>query len=162
MAQYLTKDTLPTRAVVPREWIEDVEREQPGWIDIKLEEISDWIDGRLRKRYAAPFSEPTPKCVLRWVAKIAALDVLHRRGVNAQDQQYEDIRDEAHAAKAEVLEAANSETGLFDLPLRADTAESGITQGGPMGYSEQSPYVWADGQRETGRNEDQSGRGTGG
>ena len=47
----------------------------------------------------------------------------------------------------ELKEAADAEKGLFELPLRAtDTTGSAINAGGPMGYSEQSPYTWTDRQ----------------
>jgi len=56
-------------------------------------------------------------------------------------------------AVAELKEAADSKDGLFDLPLRADTTATGVSKGGPRGYSEASPYTNLDRQRARRRNE---------
>ncbi len=53
-------------------------------------------------------------------------------------------------------EAADSAEGLFELPLRADLETSGVSKGGPLGYTEASPYRWTDRQADDGRNEDES------
>jgi len=45
------------------------------------------------------------------------------------------------------------------LPLNQDAGGSGVTQGGPLGASQASPYVWQDEQRDRGRREDERGRG---
>jgi hypothetical protein len=57
-------------------------------------------------------------------------------------------------ALAWLKEAADAKDGLIDLPLRADTTASGISRGGPLAYTETSPYAWTDVQAETGRSED--------
>lgn len=145
---------------MPSEAVDELESVASGFLAAQLAAWSAWIDSRLSKRYATPFAAPYPIAVRMWLARIVTPRALQRRGVDANDEQYIDIRDDAKAAEAEVLEAANSEAGLFDLPLRGDTTATGISRGGPYSYSEASPYVWTDVQRSTGRDEDRGGGGS--
>jgi hypothetical protein len=120
-----------------------------------------FVEARLRKRYSIPFIAPFPSIVLEWQTAMLTLDMYRRRGFNPGSAQDQDaIIGAATTALAEIKEAADSDTGLFDLPLRDDTTASGISQGSPLGYSEGSPYVWTDQQACTGRQEDRNGRGT--
>ncbi len=152
---------------MPEVFVLHVEKDTPGWIATQLEYWARWIDSRLRKRYASPFaafddSPPTPASVQGWLARIVTVRVWLKRGIDTDDLQFSTVNDDAAAAMLEVLEAANSDEGWFDLPLRVDQDGSAITRGNPRSYSEQSPYVHTDLQRETGRNEDEAGRGTSG
>jgi hypothetical protein len=106
------------------------------------------IFGRLRKRYAVPFASPVPVIAISWLTHITTVDAFQKRGWNPSDAESKQILDAATEAFAEIKEAADSETGLFDLPLREDTTESGIVHGGPQVYSEASPYDWLDTQAE--------------
>lgn len=160
MASYLTKDDFKSRTLAPGGLVDDIEAVDAGWILIQLEEGSAWIDSRLRKRYAAPFSAPYPVAVLSWLTKIVTVRCYLKRGVDATDEQFMSIQEDAKEARAEVMEAADSMAGLFDLPLRSNTTATGIDRAGPYSHSEQSPYVWATQQRRTGRNEDSNGGGT--
>lgn len=89
--------------------------------------------------YAA--APPVPETVLQWLDWMVTSDVATRHGINPNDPLA--VRIEANAARAEAQleEAANTQTGLFDLPTSEDAA-SAIDTGGPRGYSEQSPYAW--------------------
>lgn len=145
---------------MPSEAVDELESVASGFLAAQLAAWSAWIDSRLSKRYATPFAAPFPIAVRMWLARIVTPRALQRRGVDANDEQYIDIRDDAKAAESEVLEAANSEVGLFDLPLRGDTTATGISRGGPLGYSETSPYVWTDIQRNAGIGEDRGGGGS--
>lgn len=160
MPAYLDIDGFKELTTMPSEAVDELESVAPGFLNAQLAAWSAWLDSRLSKRYAAPFGSPYPIAVRVWLARIVTPRAFQRRGVDANDQQYIDIRDDAKAAEAEVLEAANSDTGLFDLPLRSNTSASGISRGGPFGYSESSPYVWTDVQRRDGRNEDRGGGGS--
>lgn len=158
---YLTLAEFKTRALLPPEYVDDVESAHAGFTTAQLESCSKLdIDARLAKRYATPFTAPYPEAIQAWLARIVTHRVFLRRGVDPTDQQAVDVKTDHDDAKKEILEAANSNEGLYDLPLRADTTASGISRGGPRGYSEQSPYVWMDGQSCVGRQEDSNGRGS--
>lgn len=160
MSAYLTLSEFKSRTVMPGEYVTAIERQDSGWTATRLEVNSAEIDARLSKRYAVPFGSPPPIAIQRWLTAITTLECYLKRGFDPTDKQgalYVQHRDEA---LAEVKEAANAVDGLFELPLRADTSASGISKGFPKAYSEQSPYVWMDGQRATGVNEDDSGTGT--
>jgi phage gp36-like protein len=144
---YLTIAQLKTRTLAPAAYVDAVEAAEPGWTAQALDTTSAWIDSRLRKRYAAPFSAPYPETVCGWVEAIVTERLYLKRGIDATDQQLERIQALADRARDEVKEAADSKEGLFDLPLRADTTEDGISKGTPLGYGEASPYTWADNQR---------------
>lgn len=160
MSSYLTLDTFKSLSVMPTEAIDQVERKAPGWIDSQLEYWSSFVDARLAKRYAVPFTSPYPVAVLGWLTRIVTMQCYLRRGVDADDLQFQEIKASADEARADLKEAADSEVGLFDLPLRADTTVTGVSKGGPFGYSEQSPYVRQDIQAATARNEDMNGSGS--
>jgi hypothetical protein len=107
-----------------------------------------YIEDRLRKRYAIPFEAPVPPIVVRWLVRMVTATAYDRRGWNPSGLENERISKAADDARAELKEAADSKDGLFDLPVRADhPASSGVVMGGPLSYSETSPYVWADYQR---------------
>lgn len=159
---YITVDEFKALSVMPSSTIESIESSSPGWIDTQLEYWSAQIDSRLRKRYEVPFASPYPIAVKGWLARIVTVRCFLKGGVDPSDLQFAEVKADADMALAEIKEAADSNTGLFDLPLRENTTDTGVSRGGPFGYSEASPYVWMDGQAETGRYEDSSRRGTGG
>lgn len=157
MAAYLTASEFETLSVMPAEFIAEL---PAGWLDANLEVWSDWINGRLRKRYAAPFAAPVPGIVKLWLARIVTFEAYKRRGWDPTDEQAQQISEDNATARDEIKEAANAVDGLFDLPLRQDTTASGISKGGPLSYSEASPYVAFDRQGDVARNEDSNGGGT--
>lgn len=158
---YLTVDRYKILALIPGGYVDEVENASPGFTLAQIDVVSQWLDTQLRKRYAAPFQPPVPGIVEQWVTRIITPDLLVKRGVNATDEQFSYLVGRAESAEKEIQAAANSETGLYDLPLLAGPAGSGIVYGNPHGYSEQSPYVYTDVQAQVGRAEDQSGRGSG-
>lgn len=111
----------------------------------------------LDNAYAA--ATPVPETVLQWITILTTWDGYQKRGRNPQDPLMTDLRDDRTRVLAEVAEAANSNTGLFDLPVSEDV-DSAVTTGGPLFYSESSPYVSADRQECAGRQEDMAGFGT--
>lgn len=151
---------------MPSEFVNDIESVQPGWVDAQLGYWSDWIDARLRKRYDAPFSGPPyPGAVTGWLARMVTVRCFLKRGVDPSDAQFAEVKADDVDARAEIKEAADSETGLFDLPLRPPAVGavdgSGVVRGFPRAYSEASPYVGQDVQAAIGRNEDAAHRGSG-
>jgi hypothetical protein len=108
--------------------------------------------------YAA--DTPVPRAILRWVTILVTEDVATRHGVNTNDPLWDRIVKPADKARAEIEEAANSQVGLFDLPLNEDSP-SAIVTGGPFGFSDSSPYAWTDRQACLGRAQDACGSGGG-
>lgn len=160
MPSFLSKEEFLQRTSMPRSYAEAIDVAETGWLDRQLSQKTSWIEARLAKRYG-PFTSPYPEVLQDWLAALVTFRCWLRRGHDPTDEQALLYKEEAAKAEAEIFEAANSETGLFDLPLRADLPGStGISRGGTFGYSEQSPYVWMEAQRDTGRSEDGSGGGT--
>jgi len=149
-------------SVAPEESVDEVEARYPGWVERQLEIKSQWIDARLRKRYLFPLTQtPYPLVVTDWLARIVTEIMMRKRGIDPTDEQAATYVEDRKTAEAEVLEAANAQDGLFDLPLRADTSTTGIVAPQVLGYSEASPYVAFDIQARDARREDSQGTGTG-
>jgi hypothetical protein len=156
---YLTLAKFKTLTVMPGSFVDAIEITDPGWVDTQLLYWSAWLDSRLRKRYLAPFVLPYPLAVEGWLSRLVTVRCYLKRGVDPTDEQYADVKADDVDARKEITEAAESVTGLFDLPVRADLDASGISQGNPRSYSEQSPYSWTTVQGEAGRAEDRNGNG---
>lgn len=144
---YLDLNTFKLLTLAPSTYVDEMETEQAGWMGAQLDYWSAWIDSRLSKRYNVPFSSPPPLAVKMWLARIVTLQLYLKRGVDATDNQYVDIREADKIARDEIKEAADAVGGLFDLPLRSDTTATGITKPAPQFYSEGSPYTWTDLQK---------------
>lgn len=156
---YLTIAELKLRAVMPPEFLDALESVQPGWVEAQLEQVSRWIDSRLMKRYAVPFIDlPYPEVVKGWLARLVTFEAWQRRGWDPQDPQAVQIQRAAELAREDVKEAADSVTGLYDLPLL--DGKSLITKPRPFSYTEASPYVWTDEQVRSGSYEDDQGGGS--
>lgn len=159
---YLDLDGFRDLTLMPAEDVDFLEAGSPGWIARQLNVMSAKIDARLSKRYTVPFQEPYPELVQSWLASVTTLRAYLRRGVDPTDLQFEEIRKDAENAWAEIEEAANGETGLFELPAQPDESGPAVTRGGPRTYTEASPYVWSDRQAAAARDEDRNRTGTGG
>lgn len=156
MAAYLTIVELKTLANIPAAHVDRCEAVAPGYVQGQLDAWSRYIDSRLRKRYAAvmPFAPPYPIELQSWLARIVAVRIETKIGIRPTDEQFVWLEGDAKGAFTELEEAANSETGLFDLPKAGGANESGLGQGGSRVYSEQSPYVGFDRQSQVARSED--------
>ena len=160
MASYLTLTQFNLQTLLPDNIVSEIEAVTPGWTAEQLRVVSESFDVRLRKRYAAPFASPYPTILGEWLTHIVSMRAYLKRGVSSLDEQFQEYKQQHDAAFAQLAEAADSVTGLFDLPLRQDTSTTGITKGFPRAYTETSPYVWTDVQAQTGRNEDSNGGGS--
>jgi len=160
MATFIDLDTFKDATIAAPEWADEVHARYPTFFAKQFALVSAYMEGRLRKRYPNAFVEPYPLQLVDWAAHILTYRMMNRRGIDATDEQAEDYRNNHDRAVKEVDEASDSENGRWDIPLRADTTATGITQPEPLGYSETSPYVWMDVQAETGIQEDASGGGT--
>lgn len=154
MAAYVDITYVKFVGSMPAADIDALEGLYPGTFAAVAEAVSRVFDGRLAKRYAAPFASPYPEA-LRWhVAQVVVANLWQKRGYNpgsAQDAIIEKNREDAFAW---LKEAADSKDGLIELPLRADTTVEGVSKGAPLFYSETSPYRWTDLEREAGREDD--------
>lgn len=160
----LTVDRFKTLTILPSSWVDRVETDTPGFTLGSIESWSDHIYTRLRKRYGGTWGQngaPVPGIIEKWINHLVTLDVDLKRGVSPNDEAFKIVKERAEAALLEITEAANSETGLLDLPLVDDGAASGISQGSPRFYSESSPYVYADEQGRVGHQQDRSRGGSG-
>jgi hypothetical protein len=165
MSIYLTIDGFKDLSTMPSEFVDEIETRYPGWLDKQFNSVARWIDARLRKRYEAPFaaydSDPaTPTTVQDWVNRIVTMRAYMKRGIDPNDLQWPLVENDHNEAKKEVLEAANSQDGWFELPLRDTEDENAVTKTGPLSYSEQGPYTWTDRQRNSVTDEDRNGSGT--
>lgn len=152
---YLTKTTFGQLTLAPRSYIEEIESQEPQWIDRTLVHWSEWIDDQLRKRYAVPFSEPYPRTVVTWLVALVTPLVYAKVGVDASaDPQFALIMRLYETAFTDIQAAANSKDGLFELPLNAGSVAAGITKTAPLVHTEASPYQWQVVQAEAGRLED--------
>jgi hypothetical protein len=153
LAGYLTTVEFKALTIAPAAMVDTIEVQSPGWTQAQLDYWSAWIDSRLRKRCEVPFSTPYPVAVTGWLQRIVTRNVYLRRGVNATDEQWVEVQRDHTDAKAEIGEAADGKEGLYELPLRADTTATAVSKGGPLSYSEVSPYTWSPLQRDAAEDE---------
>jgi hypothetical protein len=161
MPAYLSVDQFKVEIEFLRpEDVDALESRYAGFTAQKLLRWSEFIDARLKKRYAVPFNLTTPPSVIvMWLVDLTTQSLLNRRGYNADDPQMVRMEERTTLAHAQLLEAANSRDALFDLPFLQGGGDSAVTQGGPMFYSETSPYVWQNVQECAGRSDDCAGFG---
>lgn len=159
MASYLDASEFPNRTIMPNEQIERLEEIAPGWLAAQLEASSRWADMWLAKRYRVPFSAPYPEAVKSWVARMVTARAYLAHGIPASDAQLELITSDATKAEEEVKQAADGQLGLIDL-APSDQSSAAVQYGGTRVYSESSPYVGKDVQRQRARLEDNRRRGT--
>ena len=256
MFPYLDFPGYKRRSILPRRLLDELERDEPGWIAQNLLTHSSWINTQLRKRYGAaaegnslPFGQlpplaigagatppaltltgrptfgslqlvfqvvtpgasgtatvrwstdggssfpalgpaiattfsvpgtglvatwapgsfsadnvwscatPVPETVLRWLRTLADYDVVKHHYRTTTDPALIDLKDDVATVRTEIQQAANSKDGMWDLPSTED-ADSAITAGGPLGYSETSPYTWTDRQARDGTFDDVRGGGS--
>ena len=88
-------------------------------------------------------SPPVPETVLGWLVNLVTLELYKKRGADPQDPMIKLVVEACNQSLAEIKEAAESKEGLFDLPV-SDDLDSAVTTGGPLGYTETSPYRWTD------------------
>ena len=159
MGVLLDFDGFRLRTLMPDADVVRLEEDFPGYIEARSAVWQSRFEAQLKKRYAVPFSVPAPEIFLGWVEACTTVDAYHKRGVNTSDEQFVDVVKRRTDALEEVALAADAVDGLFDLPLRQDTTATGISRGGPLAYSEASPYTAFDQQAIDGHNEDSNGRG---
>lgn len=121
----------------------------PNYCDFAIARWQSRIFGYLRKRYDVTKIDTTnpPEIILDWIVKCVMPDMYRKRGVNPSDAQMATLIDDRNDAILEVKqEASDAATGLIEIPLLSDEKQTGISQGGPYGYSEATAYTWTDQQ----------------
>lgn len=148
------------RTVMRGKSVDLLESDEPGFLASSLARWQSMLYALLRKRYAIPFADPAPEILLSWLTHLTTLDAYRKRGISPDDPLFASLKADADLALAQAKEAANSSEGLFDLPVSQNNETTAVTQGGPMSYSETSPYAWQDLQATQGIAEDQARTGT--
>lgn len=133
---------------LPGSDIDALEALYPGIFDVVALAVSRMFDGKLWKRYDAPFKVPYPEALKWHVAKVISFELLKKRGFNPTSEQDKVVIDDNEKALAWLENAADPEKGTIELPLREDTTAEGVTRGAPLGSSDASPYAWVDRQAE--------------
>ncbi|AKV03188.1 hypothetical protein AKJ09_09851 [Labilithrix luteola] len=118
------------------------------FVEARLRYWTSEINAKLTKRYAVSLKEPFVETVLGWLAALVTPDLYRKRGWDPSDAQASDLIEQADKVAEKLQEAADAKDGLYELPLRQDTSESGVEKGGPLFYSEADPYTWTDVQAE--------------
>jgi hypothetical protein len=139
---------LKALVIMPEEDVDDLVARYPAFVAAQLEVLTGEIYSRLRKRYKTPFVEPVPIVAKGWLADMITPVLYARRGIDPSDDQMQQLRDAAARAREQIKEAADSENGLYDLPLLDSADGTAITKADPLGYSE-GAYDYLD--RERGR-----------
>lgn len=141
MVAYLDTAGFALRTMMPAGEVEALDIASPGWLATQLETVSDVINSRLRKRYAVPFAlDSVPGVIVDMLVSIVTARAYVKRGVAPTDEQFGLVKEQADAALATLKEIADSNEGLYDIPIRDDSTATGATLGGPLGYSEAGPY----------------------
>lgn len=123
--------------------LDQLETRRPGFIAARLAMRTAEINGKLAKRYATPFASPAPTVAVLWLVQLVTADCYEALGYDTSSQQDAQIMAAATKASEAIDEAADAVGGLYELPLRADMPGSdGVSRGGPLAYSEASPYEW--------------------
>ncbi|WP_437623382.1 hypothetical protein [Sorangium sp. So ce1151] len=138
---------------MPDEDVDFIEARYPGFLTAKLEEHSSRIDSRLAKRYVVPLRSKTtdepPEIVYAWLTAFTTLDAYLRRGFNGSSEQDAYIGAQRDWADEDIQETSDAQNGRYELLLVKDGAQaSAVSKGGPLAYSEASPYTWQQRQLE--------------
>jgi hypothetical protein len=141
---YLNVAGFRLRTAMPGADVDTLETLEPDFLQTALNEMSAWMNARLKKQYAVPFDLAAPPIVvLRWLAQLVTPMAKAKLGWSPSgESDRAAFVDPGMQAAKEIQEAADSKEGLFELPLRSDTTASGATRTAPLGYSEASPYAW--------------------
>lgn len=110
------------------------------WLELK----SAHIRARLVKRYAVDFTDPgpTPDKIIEWLVKLVDIEVWACAGGLPEGREDGWADKDRDRVEAELKEAADSDTGLFELPLRNTDplGNAAINKGGPFVQEYLTPF----------------------
>lgn len=136
--------------ILPPEEVDNLNARRPGFLAASIDDWQSHMMGQLSKRYAVEDIDDNdvPKILERWLNALVTREAYGAKGYTPSSEMDEKTIDgRAERAEEQIQLAANSETGLYDLPLRASQpGKSGVTKSGPRYYTEVSPYDWLDRQ----------------
>lgn len=125
-------------------------------VEVWLGKQSALIRDRLTKRYAVNFDDPgpVPATITKWLVWLVDYHVVDWTGGNPEGGEIDLRKRLFDQADAEIKEAAESEKGLIELPLRNTDplGASAINKGGPLVAVNNTIYGFFDGQ-QTARDE---------
>lgn len=146
--QYTDLAHVKAVGLMPKTDVDALEtKEGAGFVDGVCEAVSRLFDDSLVKRYLVP--QPSPFAAsLRWhVTSVVVRRLYGRRGWPPGGGGPDDeVVKASEAAFAWLKDAVDSEKGLAELVKPGGA--SAVEKGGPLGYSEASPYDWMDRQSE--------------
>jgi hypothetical protein len=150
MSCYVTVQDVQDLGILLQEDIDFLEQRYPGIVLRIATKVSGYFDGRLAKRYGVPFVAPFDDGLVDAVAAVVAYRLLVKRGGKPDGTKVAAAERAHDAAMAWIVEAADSKDGLVELLRTQSTprGETSINKGGPLGYSEASPYTATDRQSE--------------
>jgi len=140
---YLTKEEyLAGHRSILRIEAENVEKQEPGYLEIQLEIASRRVDDYICKRYTVPLAPPFPSVVKRWVGNFVSYQVYLQRGGNSQRGEAHDKRMDRLESDtvAELLHAADGQNSLLEIQIGPRSDETGVTKGGLIFASTTNPF----------------------
>jgi len=151
VSQYATIQDVKDFGIMPPEDVDALETQYPGFVVRQCVGVSSHFDTKLAKRYATPLGQVSgaydPALVFNVVQQVVARLYL-RRGYNPSSQQDQQIRKAYDDAEEWLRQAADPQSGLVELAgaVGLGSTGPGVTLGGPLSYSEASPYTAFDRQ----------------
>lgn len=130
---YLVYEQLADYCELPIEYLAEA---GPDFCTAQIAIAESRVNDQLSKRYAVPFALANDT-VKGWIASMVALKILTRRGIDPTDILWKTIQDAATIANDEIKQAAQSDTGRFDLP-KANAARKPVI----VGSSDHDPHAW--------------------
>lgn len=148
MAYFAAWQDLADYCSMPSEWLLEAGQR---FVEVQVEIFESKLNDQLRNRYAVPFANPNAT-VKGWIAAQVAFEVIKKRGIDPTDVMYGEYRDAAKLARDEITAAADSDKGMFELPLLVTVTP---VARGFRGISDADPAAWKRRQGERAREQRQ-------
>ena len=146
MAAYVDLAFFKAHSTMDPDDVDAFEMAWPGRLAVLFGSWSRYVDGLLRKVYEVPLEAPYPVEVRLSVVRIVTAEAFKIRGFTPGTAQKEVCEADAALALALLKELAATD-GRLELPRKDESPETeGPAKGGPLSYSEASPFVWIDEQ----------------
>lgn len=131
---YLTYEQLADYSELPIEYLAEA---GPDFCTAQIAIAESRIRDQLSKRYNMDAIVSANDTLKGWIAALVSVKVLTRRGIDPTDILWKTIQDAATIANDEIKQAAQSDTGRFDLPRATAVRKSVI-----VGSSDHDPHAW--------------------